>query len=92
MKKDFKHNFFAYKESQFTRKDYQLLYKIATPGNGLNYKISEANFRDKRFQRSIDNFRVHDVFNCPIEDLARHISTTNSIAQDIIKWRLHLNK
>jgi hypothetical protein len=81
-----------YRESPFTKQDYHILYDMATPGTNLRSKIHDARFRDKRFQRKISTFEEHDVFNCPFNQLARYINVKPQAAQDILKWRLHINK
>ena len=80
-----------YKESQFTSKDYKLLSKMATPDNGLRWKLHSAKYRDKRVQRTLSE-EVSGVFYCPFNQLAKYINVNDSAVQDILKWRLQINK
>jgi hypothetical protein len=82
----------SYKESQFSQKDYRILYKMATPGTNLRAKLHDARFRDKRFQRKISTFEEYEVFHSPFNQLARHINVRSQAAQDILKWRLYIHK
>jgi len=79
--------------SQFNKKDYQLLYKIATTGS-IRRTLKYANFRDKRFRRTFVGAQliIQKVFECPFEDIPLYINEKNINALNIIKWRLQLNK
>jgi hypothetical protein len=91
-KKNFVSPSFPYKESQFTSHDYKLLYAMATPGNDLRYRLHSSKYRDKAFQRTIHTTSEYNIFICSINDLALYINVNNSVAKDILKWRLYLNK
>jgi hypothetical protein len=83
---------FPYKESQFSKKDYHILYEMATPGTRLRVRLKECKFRDKKFQRNLINKKEAEVFYAPFNTLAMYINTPTQTAQDILKWRLTINK
>lgn len=83
---------FSYKESQFDRKDYHILYDMATPGTWLRRTICECKFRDKKFQRTLLKKEVAEVFYAPFNQLPKYINTPSQIAQDILRWRLTIHK
>lgn len=83
---------YPYKVSQFSRKDYMILYNMATKGNNLRYRLRSSKFRDKKFQRTFVTIDECIIFYCPFKDLAKHINMTSSVALDILKWRLSINK
>jgi hypothetical protein len=82
----------TYTPSQFNRKDYRILYNIASSESGLRHRISNDNFRDKRFQRSLNTQEEWNAFTCPYNKLATLINTKDPGAKDIVKWRLNIKK
>lgn len=83
-----------YVPSQFTSKDYRVLYNFATPGSGIRSRINDSRFRDKRIQRELlSTFpKAYEVLKAPYKDLAKYINVSSTAAQDILKWRLQINK
>jgi hypothetical protein len=79
-----------YKESQFNKKDYRILYSISQSYN-IKFKLSTSQYRDKKIQRQLSEKELI-VFSCPLNELALHINTANESVKDIVKWRLHINK
>jgi hypothetical protein len=65
---------------------------MSTPGNNLRWRLHTAKFRDKGFQRFLASSSEYNVFSCPLKDLGLYINITNPVAQDILKWRLHIHK
>lgn len=79
--------------SQYTAKDYQILHQNTTSAslktlltdvilpNNLNNSILPLNTWDE----------IH-IFYGDFEDLGRYINVKSVTAQDILKWRLTINK
>lgn len=82
----------SYIPSQFNRKDYHILQSLASSESGLYWRIHHANYRDKRFQRSLKNQEEYNAFTYPYNMLATLINTKDPGAKDIIKWRLNIKK
>jgi hypothetical protein len=83
---------YKYRESQFNREDYRVLFNIASPHSGLKSRIHNAKYRDKKIQRSLISKEECKVFLCPLDELPLYLHIKDAAAQDIIKWRLHINK
>lgn len=83
---------FSYKESQFTKKDYHILYDMATPGTWLRVKLRGSKFRDKKFQRTFKLKADAEVFYAPFNQLPKYINAPTQVGQDILKWRFKINK
>lgn len=81
-----------YSPSQFNRKDYRVLYNMASSESSLRGRIHSASFRDKRFQRALNNKEEYKAFTYPLNRLATLINTKDPAARDIIKWRLSIKK
>jgi len=84
---------FSYRISQFDRKDYLVLYRMTTNVN-LKRKLKDAIFRDKKVQRilSFSTFEEINIFYGDFDKLGLYINVGNEIAQEILKWRLVINK
>jgi protein-arginine kinase len=93
MKESFNINDFSYRMSQFNKKDYLVLYRMTTNVN-LKRKLKDAIFRDKKVQRilSFSTFEEINIFYGDFDKLGLYINVGNEIAQEIIKWRLVINK
>ena len=81
-----------YIPSQFNRKDYHTLRNLASPESNLYWRVHNANYRDKRFQRSLRNQEEYNAFTCPYNMLGTLINTIDPGAKDIVKWRLNIGK
>lgn len=93
MKESFNINDFSYRMSQFNKKDYLVLYRMTTNVN-LKRKLKDAIFRDKKVQRilSFSTFEEINIFYGDFDKLGLYINVGNEIAQEILKWRLVINK
>jgi protein-arginine kinase len=93
MKESLNINDFSYRMSQFNKKDYLVLYRMTTNVN-LKRKLKDAIFRDKKVQRilSFSTFEEINIFYGDFDKLGLYINVGNEIAQEILKWRLAINK
>jgi hypothetical protein len=86
-------NDFSYRMSQFTRKDYLVLYSMTT-STTLKRKLKNAIFRDKRVQRVLcfQTFEEINIFYGDFDKLGLYLNVRDEIAKEILKWRLTINK
>jgi hypothetical protein len=84
---------FSYRMSQFTRKEYLVLYKL-TSSTSLKRKLKNAVFRDKKVQRALyfDTFEEINIFYGDFDKLGLYLNVKDEIAKEILKWRLTINK
>jgi len=79
-----------YVPTQFTQKDYRLLYRMAKSGY-LRRILAEANCRDKKVQRASDRF-ILEILRCPLDQIGLHVNEETEWGQDMVKWRLTIAK
>jgi hypothetical protein len=83
---------YSYRVSQFNRNDYRALYNMSSDNSYLRQRLIRAKFRDKKFQRALLMNGEADAFYCDFDDLPCFITDNEDSAQDIVKWRLKINK
>jgi hypothetical protein len=79
--------------SQYTAKDYQKLYKDTT-STSLKTLLADV-IIPNNLNNSIIPLSTWDeiyIFYGDFEDLGRYINVKGATAQDILKWRLTINK
>lgn len=86
-----------YVPDKFTRQDYHRLYETASSTKLKSY-LRCSKYRDKKFQRNLNNGKVKKVFYCSFDDLPMCINTKSSDEQtqimitDILRWRYTIHK
>lgn len=84
---------FSYCMFQFTIKEYKVLYRM-TNHVTLKQKLKKAIFQNKKilWLLSFSTWDEINIFYGNFDKLGLYINTQIEVAQEILKWRLIINK
>jgi hypothetical protein len=84
---------FSYCMFQFTIKEYKILYRMTTHVT-LKQKLKKAISQDKKilWVLSFSTWDEINIFYGDFNKLGLYLNTKIEVAQEILKWRLTINK